>query len=708
MPISHDVMTDSVQKIDEASLVLGKLAVKHNLVQPEDVKKALSLQLESIKKGKKVHLGQILIQMGLLQQKQLDFLLSFQKMVQERKLDRDFGERAVSLGHVDAEQVEKALAEQARIFKEGQELRLIGEILVEWGQLDPARRDALLEKQQRTPPKAEKPAAAETTAEPSKPEEVKSPPEVPTNDEAKFEDIIHVSVKPDGMEAYVTPSRPIPDSLTVDDLKVLLREKGVLHGLMSDEELEDYLRNGARSGSPHVVAVGTPPKPGTDAAVRCCFDADPLKVGTIREGGNIDFRDKGDVSQVKSGTLLAERTPPREGTPGTSVSGKPVPPPKPKNAKIKKGKGTRLSPDGSQLFAEIAGRPEMSADGKIYVFSEHKISGDVDLKTGHVFFGGGIEVAGTIKSGFKVKGGSLKANEIVGAEIDIRGDVVVTGGIIGARISLGGSLRARFIHKTEIEVFGDVVVDKEVIDSDIEGSGAFIVKNGPVLSSEIVAKKGIEVMHVGSKTSNPCHLSIGTDDRAENEISKIEALIDKYNKSKEALLEKIRQIESEALENSMKLGEIAQMQDKTTVKKRELEQKLPSLKGDEETYQKIEQIVRALQEEIKEREAVLEKFFTKEDELDEKTQEHKNKIEELDKHVEALDQKIKSIRDWADGQEAIPVLKVHGKLFPFAEIKGPNTFLTVPNAHERVQIKEVESGGEGESKEWALKISPLK
>ena len=703
---------------DSGSLVLGKLAIKHKFAQPDQIKQALLLQQKEKNEGKNNLFGSILVRMGLIDQKQLDFLLSIQMMMQQRKLDRQFGALAVKNDFIQEEDVERALDEQEKIFKEHQSVRLIGEILVKWGKLEPGQRDDILERQQRlakfsaAPP--EEPAKEKPIDEKPAPAEDREQAEKESSQNDKVNDVLDnlfsINISPDGMNASITPVRPIPDSITVEALKVFLQENYVAHGLLEDEALEEFLRERARSGHPFEIAQGTPPQPGKDASIQYHFDTDPLRVGTIKEGGNIDFKDKGEIPQVKEGTLLAERIPPEEGTPGTSVSDKPIPPPKPQNVKLRKGKGAKISSDGLQLFAEAGGRPELSADGKVYVFSEHKINGDVDLKTGHVDFEGGIQVNGSIKRGFRVRGGSLAANEIIGAEIDIKGDIAVTGGIIGANIRLGGNLRARYIHKTRIETYGDVVVDKEVIDADIEGSGAFIVKSGPVLSSKIIAKKGIEVLQVGSKTSNPCNLIAGTEDRVNNEISKIQQQIEELVKVKEDLEKQIEVLEHKKLDISIKLGEEAQYQDKSSVKKRQLEEKMPLIlkEGNEEKKKKIGQILSALNKEIKDREVVLEGFFAKEDEINSKIEDYNKRIEEIDSQVEEIKGEIDHLKEWAAGEEAIPVLKVHGKLFPFADVRGPHTFLTVPKGHERVQIKEIKLESEDADKQWVLKISPLK
>ena len=361
-------------------------------------------------------------------------------------------------------------------------------------------------------------------------------------------------------------------------------------------------------------------------------------------------------------------------------------------------------------MAEAGGRPEISADGKIFVFSEHKIAGDVDLKTGHVDFEGDIHVNGTVNKGFRVRGGSLTANEIVGADIDIRGDVMVTGGVIGATIRLGGNLRARYLHKTRVLAFGNVVLDKEVIDSDVETSGAFVVTNGPVLSSRVTAKKGIEVLQVGSRTSNPCVLTVGTDDRVKHEIQELQARTEEAREIQRARLEKNEALEAEKNAIALQLGEIAQLQDQCMVKKRQFEDKMEKIRqgGDNDLLQKAEGFIKALDVEMRDRETTLEGFFSKEDGIDEAVAENTRKIREMDVRIETLEGEIEHLAEWARGEDPVPMVKVQGNIFPYTTIKARNTGLTLPEGQKGVLIKETRVLEPEDGKEWCLRLSPLK
>ncbi len=690
---------------EDSCLVLGRLALKHRFLDEEQLKKALEIKREEKQQGKRSLLGSVLVRKGFITQKHLDFLLSVQMMMEARGLDRQFGVIAVENGFVESEDVETALKEQERTFKETRSVRLIGEILVEQGKMDPVNRDAVLLRQQRLTSGEETAISGPATTPSTR------PPETPTGELSDpLDKLFQVSVTPDGLTASITPHGPVPKSITAKDLKAFLELHGVIHGLLEDETLDALIGEEVHAGHSFVVAQGTPPKPGRDARIIYHFDTDPLKVGTIKEGGNIDFKDKGEIPQVKKGGLLAEYVPPEEGAPGTDVRGNPLPPPKPSNRKLRKGKGTALSEDGLQLMADQSGRPEVSADGKIFVFSEHKIQGDVDLKSGHVDFEGDIYVSGTVQKGFRVRGGSLTANEIAGAEILIRGDVVVTGGIIGADIQLGGNLRARYINKSRIRAFGDVVLEKEAIDSEVETSGEFILKAGPVYSSKIIAKKGIEAAQVGSETSKPCLLIVGTDDRVKNEIQDIQVRIDKTFQERDALQKTIEERSAEKQQISLELGKEVQQLDAYNVRKRKLEEKIGEARktGDQALEDKIQKAVQALENEIQDGDRALEAFFSKEEAVNQEIEELKQEIGIKEDKIEKLKGEIEHIEEWSKSEKGNSIVVVNGKIYPYTVIKGQHKALTLPQHYNGIRIKEIHYEQPADGKEWKLRLSPLK
>jgi len=462
---------------DDVYLVIGKLAVKYKFVGDKQLQQALYIQEEGKRVGQKLLLGEVLVVNGMISQAQLDFLISVQKMLEARKLDGKFGTIAVKNGFTTRDEIDSALQEQNNIFKETKTIKLIGDILVESKVLTENQRDAILKTQKRF----EKIISVEQ----------KSTDVSDGNGQTRTDVEFNLTVSEDKLNAFISVNGKGSGTITLDTIKKFLQRKEIEYGIVDDAQIEEYLKNIDSKKEPLKIAEGKPPESGKDAYIKYCFETDPLKVGAIKNGGAIDFKDRGDIPHVKEGDVIVEKIPVLEGRPGKDVYGSPIPPKKYYDTKLKNGKGTKISDDRLKIIAKIEGIPEISAMGKVYVSPQLKISGDIGLKTGHVDFEGKIEVSQAIQNGFRVTGNSLTANEILKAEIDMTGDIVVYGGIMGATIKTGGNIRAMHIRDSRIEAYGDVVVEKELIDSKVDTSGACIVNSGSILSSTVAAKKGI-------------------------------------------------------------------------------------------------------------------------------------------------------------------------------------------------------------------------
>jgi len=415
---------------EDPCLVVGRLVVKYCYANEEQVREAIAFQAEEKKQGRSPTLGEILVSRGMISQDQLKCIISVQQLVDARQLDVRFGSMAVQNGFAGEEDIVNALEKQKKIFKEQRTVKRIGDILVEAGIMTLQQKEGILERQrcltESSPP-----------AEPGK-----------ADDGADASKGFEITVSQDGLSASLVLGNERTVRPTLEDVKAALAAKGISHGIPDDQNIESML-NGEQGKGPFKIAQGMAPAAGGAATIRHLFNTDPLKVGEIKEGGTIDFRERGPVPQVEEGDLLAEKVLPDDGIPGVDVYGKEIPPPVGKDVKLRGGKGTRISEDGARLYAGVPGRPELRADGKVYVFSDLEIDGDVDLKTGHIDFQGHVVVSGAVQSGFRVKGGSLTANEVLKAEVEAAGDVAVFGGIIGATIRSGGHVRARYIHDSQ-------------------------------------------------------------------------------------------------------------------------------------------------------------------------------------------------------------------------------------------------------------------
>ena len=550
-----------------------------------------------------------------------------------------------------------------------------------------------------------------TTSPPRLPESqaAQPPGQAPREaDQVSFE----LTVSEDKLEAYLSARVKGGGTITIENLKTFLKEKHISYGLVNDSEIENYISQEVILREPCLMARGLPPQPGKDARITFFFDRDPHKTGEIKDGGVVDFREKGDIPQVKAGDLLAEKSPLINEKPGVDIYGQPISVERAKDSVMSCGTGTKRSPDGLKICAQIAGRPEVLSDGRVCVFSEIRINGDVNLETGHVRFDGFVDVGGTIQEGFRVKAGKLASKEIFRAEVDVDGDIAVYGGIIGATVSSRGNVKCRFVDASHIVTLGDVIVESEVVDSKVETNGALIVtRAGRILASQVMAKKGVVAGQIGSETSKPCNLTIGVDTHAKRAVITLKDEISKKEEEKKQAEKNLERISSASLQLSETISKWTHIKDQTILEESSIKEKLEELKQEKnptrlaQTRWKLQEI----EHKLASAEDTLKKLQAQQDQLMQTSSALQSIVQELDSAIQGLQSEIRAKLEQGQLKEKATV-KVTKAIYDGTTVEGLHSTLVLKENLPATQIREekvrvVSPEGE-ETFEWQMKWTP--
>ncbi len=670
----------------EEERVVARLALKQGLLNESQMQEAISCLRQEREQGRTVPFGDILIERGLLKSKQLDALSKASAFLKMRQPDHAFARVVIKNNFASQEDIDRAMKSQAALYKQSSLFKSIADILVEQGSLTPQQRKAI-----------------DSAIERSKKEKCGAHEEGRTVI-YKDEDI-HLLVSDNRMAAYLRIKEDASGVVDVARIKDLLQSNGIVHGLVDDALLGQYLKDGAEKGKLVQIARGRPAKPGKDAEIRLYFDeraaSDPLE--DMAE--NVDLKDRGGVPQVRKGDLLAEKIPAVRASEGMDIYGEVLRGQAAKDARILCGSGIDLSRDGTKAFAKTDGNPRTSLFGKISVCPELIIDGDVSFESGNVSFDGDIYVRGVVQDGFRIKGGSLRAREIGKAHVEVSGEVIVHGGILGAGIRSQGGVRAVHVHASRIEAMGDLVVDRGIVDSKVMLSGKCSVGRGKILSSSIIAKQGIEAYEVGSELSLPCSLGVGVDPIAEKEMAKIKEGASFKLKNKAKYEEMAEKLEKEFAQIEQKIGELAQEQDQALREKRKLSSKREEylLAESPERVAQTDAMIVELDGVMAKVEEELEQLFERQDRAKEETAVCRTKIDEIKEDIDAINDELAAMGGWFAGKAARPAVKIYGAIFPGTVVKGLLSSLTLKEKAGRVLIEEVKSFDAGAESDSAFK-----
>ncbi|MFH1148108.1 MAG: flagellar assembly protein A [Pseudomonadota bacterium] len=356
---------------------------------------------------------------------------------------------------------------------------------------------------------------------------------------------IQVFMAPDKMEAALIigdPGEALQDELRPMVDQILARKK-ITSGI-DESAIQESIAQAA-SGQPkrYIIARGVPPKPGQDAAILFKPSGD-RRAGTMDQHANIDFRDRGSVVQVNAGDVLAIKTAMIKGEPGVTVTGETLPAQPVHDAVFKVGKNVGIV-DGERVEAKISGAVSINSLQQIEVSPVFPVQGDVDYSVGNISFDGLVQISGCIRSGFRVRAGSLIVGFIEpNAKIEVKGDMSVKEGMLGADVKVGGFTKCGYIRRCRVSAEGDIVVDSEIVDSNLSSLGQVLVtrRGGRILNSTILAKRGVETYNLGSESSPPCDIILGVDYRSDMEIETLNEEILQCGQNLEKLEIKFREV----------------------------------------------------------------------------------------------------------------------------------------------------------------------
>ncbi|RJQ80091.1 MAG: DUF342 domain-containing protein [Desulfobacteraceae bacterium] len=613
-------------------------------------------------------------------------------MSETTRQDELFGEIAVARQLVARDKLERALVVQRCIINRTRVDMPIGTVMQKMGLLTQEQVEQILQAQ----------------SEPTPAEPVQNPPEGEPDPavEVNSSGDIDLVISSDKLTATIAPLKEGQKAPSLEVVKQMLLENGIAYGIVSDQLLASHLEKKPMPPDPFVVARGMPPQPGHPPEIRCYFDTDPMRIGTLLEDGSMDWKNRGEIPQVMAGDLLAEKVGGDPGKPGTNVLGQEIAPPRIKDAALKCGKGAERSEDAQRILAKISGTPKLEPDGRVSVFSILPFQSDIGIETGNIDFDGHIEVDGGISSGYSVRGKSLNTREIQNATIETSEDVVCFGGVYGSTVKAGGHLKVSHIHNSTVEVIGDLVVEKEIFGCMIEVNGRCLIDEGKIIASKIAAKKGIQVKDVGTQAARPSELTVGVDFKNERELKACrEELADLERRKKEAadaiVAQKtlIDQLETE-------LGKVAQDQDGCMVQKRQLEEKLrsPAISKNPEKSSLLEELIDDLATKYDALDKRVQAIMARDDRTRNQITQLYADLKKFDQQITETNEKMSILEEAAKLDPGIPVVKASGVVYNKTVVIGPHKKIIISQEMQGVRIAEFQE----DPKQYQMKITSLR
>lgn len=311
---------------------------------------------------------------------------------------------------------------------------------------------------------------------------------------------------------------------TVPEVHEAVKKAGVTYGIdwdRIDKEVAAFQEKPGPRTFP--IAAGEKPEHGKDGAITFHLELDLRPVMTPDPNGRIDYRFQRNFITVEEKQPIATITPPSQGLkPGVTVEGKNVLPEDGKPVFMNALDGVVETPRGGDRFFEAAFPGELMVDekrGEMKV-ARVKVVDAVDMALGHLTFTGNVTVKQNIEDGMKVdvKGELLVKGMILGAMVEVDGNVACEGGIITKETGYVLStreVRARFIENSTVKAMGSVKVERAILQSRVYSLETIesVSPKSFVIGGVLVARVGATLRHLGNAGGSRSLVHLGADYR---------------------------------------------------------------------------------------------------------------------------------------------------------------------------------------------------
>ena len=329
--------------------------------------------------------------------------------------------------------------------------------------------------------------------------------------------------------------------LTMEMVEETLMDSGITHGI-NKNAIEQALKDAIAGGMPilnAVIAEGKTPELGKSAGIEFKFQTEKM-VGTVdRKTGVIDYKERQTLQNVKTGEVLAVKSPPTKGKMGINVYGDIIPAEPDADVILTPGENVEVSDDGLVLTSAIDGVVVLTHDNKIGVFEQFQVPGHVDYSTGNLSMDGTLDIKGWIRSGFHVqaKGEILVGGGIEGANVEADADISIRGGIIGSgkgKIHAGGDITVRFIENTQVHANGNIHIRNDIVRSNVSAGGSITCTGGKgrIRGGAVSAGKAIVMNEIGSPAGIITHVSVGAASEFRERLVNIKKKLAGHRKNK--------------------------------------------------------------------------------------------------------------------------------------------------------------------------------
>ena len=356
-----------------------------------------------------------------------------------------------------------------------------------------------------------------------------------------------ITIPPNFSAVYMSiyPPQNGGKEITFDKVMSALSAKGVKHNI--NKELIRTVIENKNFDKEIKAAEADMPVDGANGTITYKFDKEQTIAPQEDENGFVDYKNLGLIRNIHTNEVIAEITPPEEGTDGMDIRGVVMKAAPGKPAPYTLGRGTKLSDDGLTIVASIDGHV-CYRDKAFCVEPIVTINGDVDASVGNIDFLGDVVIKGEVLEGFSVTAGKnvTISGNVTGAKIKAGGAITIKKGAINSKLIAHGNIACQFCEYSEISTDSDLNIQNSVICTVYCG-GNLTSKN--LNGGKYTVLGNTEVAFLGTKNYAPTEVTAGDNAMLSAEkndclkkISELESTIERCTQIAEFLNAKRKEL----------------------------------------------------------------------------------------------------------------------------------------------------------------------
>ncbi len=366
-----------------------------------------------------------------------------------------------------------------------------------------------------------------------------------------------VSISFDKMKASICLYPPSTNgrSCTMEDVESALRLAKVEYGV-DKKAIKEVLEH-REYGAHHVVAVGKPPREGTDAKIEYFFQTDRKVRPQLREDGTVNYFDLDLVSHCRKGDLLAVLTPADLGEPGINVLGAPIRQKEVVRMSLKHGQNIEINEEKTELRSMVDGHVTL-VDGTVFVSNVLEVE-NVDNSTGNIDYDGAVKVNGNVCSNFSVRarGDITVKGTVEGAYMESGNNIVLARGINGmgkGKLIAEGNIISKFLENCSVTA-GGYIETETIVQSNVKSKTEIHVsgKKASITGGTVIATNLISTKNLGTPMGTTTNIVVGIDPAVSERSAQLKKELEEAKKNLEKVLPVL-----ESTKKKLLVGSVAQ------------------------------------------------------------------------------------------------------------------------------------------------------